>query len=159
MDFGLKCNYREEPLMSQFTKNLELDGVINSGITDPSRRTESTHFDQRRTLDASGVVVVAASSREYAADGIYGISDYYQLTVNATGIMRVSIRNQNSCGNVIVLDAYGSGVLSAAPSKFSTRATAVTTTTINSSGTYYTYVQLKGRSGAEYRVGIDVTSA
>lgn len=144
--------------MSQFTKNLELDSVINSGLTDPSRRTESTHFDQRRTLDASGVVVVAASSREYAADGIYGISDYYQLTVNATGILRVSIRNQNSCGDVIIVNSAGSQVLTASPSKYSARATSVASTTINSSGNYYSYIQLKGRSGAEYRVGIDVTS-
>lgn len=145
--------------MSQFTKNLELDSVINSGLTDPSRRTESTHFDQRRTLDASGVVVVGAYSREYAADGAYGISDYYQLTFNATGILRVSIRNQNSCGDVIILDSAGSRVLTASPSKYSSRATAVASTTINTSGNYYSYIQLKGRSGAEYRVGIDVTSS
>jgi len=144
--------------MSQFTKNLELDGVLNSGLTDPSRRVASTHFDQRRTLDASGVVVVAASSREYAADGIYGISDYYNLTVNATGILRVDIRNQNSCGDVIILDSAGTEVLTASPSKFSTRATSVSSTTINSSGTYYSYIQLKGRSGSEYRVGVSVTS-
>lgn len=145
--------------MSQFTKNLELDSVINSGLTDPSRRVESTHFDQRRTLDASGVVVVAASSREYAADGLYGISDYYQLTVNATGIMRVNIRNQNSCGDVIVLNSAGTQVMTASPSKFSSRANSTTSTTINTSGTYFTYIQLKGRSGAEYRIGIDVTSS
>lgn len=144
--------------MSQFTKNLELDSVINSGLTDPSRRTESTHFDQRRTLDASGVVVVAASRREYAADGIYGISDYYQLTLNATGILRVDIRNQNSCGDVIVLNGSGLPVLTASPSKFSSRATSKASTTVNTSGTYFTYIQLKGRSGAEYRIGIDVTN-
>ena len=146
-------------VVAQYTKNLELDGVINSGITDPTRRTESTHFDQRRTLDASGVVVVTSANREYAADGIYGISDYYQLTFNATGILRVDIRNQNSCGNVVILNAAGQEVLNAAPSKFSSRATATTSTTINTSGTYFTYIQLKGRSGAEYRVGINVTSA
>lgn len=145
--------------MSQFTKNLELDSVINSGLTDPSRRTESTHFDQRRTLDASGVVVVGASSREYAADGAYGISDYYRLTFNATGILRVSIRNQNSCGDVIILNSAGTQVLTASPSKYSPRATTVASTTINTSGDYYSYIQLKGRSGAEYRVGIDVTSS
>lgn len=145
--------------MSQFTKNLELDSVINSGLTDPSRRTESTHFDQRRTLDASGVVVVAASSREYAADGLYGISDYYQLTLNATGILRVDIRNQNSCGPVVVLNGSGTPVLTANPSKFSSRATSTASTTINTSGTYFTYIQLKGRSGAEYRIGIDVTAS
>lgn len=144
--------------MSQFTKNLELDGVINSGITDPARRTGSTHFDQRRTLDASGVVVVGSASRQYAADGIYGISDYYRLTVNATGILRVNIRNQNSCGDVVVLDSTGTEVLTASPSKFSARATAVTSTTINTSGSYHTYIQLKGRSGSEYRVGVSVTS-
>lgn len=144
--------------MSQFTKNLELDAVINSGITDPSRRTTSTHFDQRRTLNASGVVVVGASARQYAADGIYGISDYYNLTVNATGILRVNIRNQNSCGDVVVLNPAGEEVLTASPSKYSTRANSVTSTTINTSGAYSTYIQLKGRSGAEYRVGISVTS-
>lgn len=144
--------------MAQYTKNLELNSVINSGITDPSRRTTSTHFDQRRTLDASGVVVVTSANRTYAADGIYGIADYYQLTVNATGILRVDIRNQNSCGDVVILDSAGSEVLVASPSKFSTRATAVTSTTINSSGTYATYIQLKGRSGSEYRVGINVSS-
>jgi len=144
--------------VAQYTKNLELNSVINSGITDPSRRTTSTHFDQRRTLDASGVVVVTSANRTYAADGIYGIADYYQLTVNATGILRVDIRNQNSCGDVVILDSAGSEVLVASPSKFSTRATAVTSTTINSSGTYATYIQLKGRSGSEYRVGINVSS-
>jgi hypothetical protein len=145
--------------MSQFTKNLELDGVLNSGLTDTSRRVASTHFDQRRTLDASGVVVVSSSSREYAADGIYGISDYYKLTLNATGILRVDIRNQNSCGDIIVLNSAGTEVLTASPSKYSTRATTTSSTTINSSGTYYTYIQLKGRSGSEYRVGVNVTSA
>lgn len=144
--------------MAQYTKNLELNTVLNSGLTDPSRRVASTHFDQRRTLDASGVMVVTSQNRTYAADGIYGISDYYQLTVNATGILRVDIRNQNSCGDVIVLDSTGSEVLVASPSKFSTRATAVTSTTINTSGTYATYIQLKGRSGSEYRVGINVSS-
>lgn len=144
--------------MAQYTKNLELDGVLNSGLTDPSRRTGSTHFDQRRTLDASGVVVVTSANRTYAADGIYGIADYYQLTVNATGILRVDIRNQNSCGDVVVLDSTGIEVLVASPSKYSTRATTTTSTTINSSGTYATYIQLKGRSGSEYRVGINVSS-
>jgi len=144
--------------VAQYTKNLELNSVLNSGLTDPSRRVCSTHFDQRRTLDASGVVVVTSANRTYAADGIYGIADYYQLTVNATGILRVDIRNQNSCGDVVVLDSAGSEVLVASPSKFSTRATAVTSTTINSSGTYATYIQLKGRSGSEYRVGINVSS-
>ena len=144
--------------MAQYTKNLELDSVINSGITDPTRRTESTHFDQRRTLDSSGVVVVTSENREYAADGMYGISDVYKLTVNATGILRVDIRNQNSCGPVVVLDSAGTAVLTANPSKFSSRATSTTTTTINTSGTYYTYNHLKGRSGCEYRVGINVTS-
>ena len=104
-------------------------------------------------------MVVTSSSREYAADGIYGISDYYQLTLNATGILRVDIRNQNSCGDVIVLNSAGTEVLTASPSKYSTRATTTSSTTVNSSGTYYTYIQLKGRSGSEYRVGVNVTSA
>lgn len=144
--------------MAQYTKNLELDYVINSGIQDPARRTESSHFDQRRTLDSSGVVVVTSENREYAADGMYGISDVYKLTVNATGILRVDIRNHNSCGPVVVLNSAGAEVLTAKPSKFSSRATSTTTTTINTSGTYYTYIQLKGRSGCEYRVGVCVTS-
>lgn len=142
--------------MSQFTKNLELNSVVNSGLTDPARRTNSTHFDQRRTLNASGVVVVGTSSRTYAADGAYGISDYYPLTVNATGILQVDIRDQNSCGTVIILDSTGTEVMTAAPSKFSSRNSSITQTRIASSGAYYTYIQLKGRSGTEYRIGIDV---
>lgn len=144
--------------MSQFTKNLELDSVINSGITDPARRVASTHFDQRRTVNASGVVVVASSARQYAADGLYGISDYYNLTINATGILRVNILNQNSCGDVVIIDPTGNEVLTASPSKFSARASSVSSATINTSGAYSTYIQLKGRSGSEYRVGITVTS-
>lgn len=142
--------------MSQFTKNLELNTVVNSGLTDPSRRTNSTHFDQRRTLNASGVVVVNTTARTYAADGAYGISDYYPLTVNATGILQVDIRDQNSCGTVIILDSAGSEVMTAAPSKFSSRDSSITQIRIASSGDYYAYIQLKGRSGTEYRIGIDV---
>ena len=142
--------------MSQFTKNLELNSVVNSGLTDPSRRTGSTHFDQRRTLNASGVVVVGANSRTYAADGAYGIADYYPLTVNATGILQVDIRDQNSCGDVIILNSAGTEVMTASPSKFSSRNSSITQQRIASSGAYYAYIQLKGRSGTEYRIGIDV---
>lgn len=142
--------------MSQFTKNLELNSVVNSGLTDPSRRTGSTHFDQRRTLNASGVVVVGDNSRTYAADGAYGIADYYPLTVNATGILQVDIRDQNSCGDVIILNSAGTEVMTASPSKFSSRNSSITQQRIASSGAYYAYIQLKGRSGTEYRIGIDV---
>jgi hypothetical protein len=144
--------------MSQFTKNLELDSVVNSGLTDSSRRDYSTHFDQRRTVNASGVVLVTSASREYAADGFFGLADYYALTVNATGVLRVNIRDQNSCGNVLILNNSGQVVMTAPPSKYSARANATTTTNISSSGSYYAYIQVKGRSGAEYRVGIDVTA-
>lgn len=145
--------------MGQFTKNLELDNLLASGVSTNSYRSCSTSFDQRRSLNASGVVVIDSSQREYAADGVYGISDYYQLTVNATGVMRVNIREVNSCGNVIVLNAAGTEVMTASPSKFSSRSNSVTTANINSSGTYYTYIQLKGRSGAQYKIGLDVTPA
>lgn len=145
--------------MGQFTKNLELDNLLASGVSTDSYRSCSTSFDQRRSLNASGVVVIDSSQREYAADGVYGISDYYQLTVNATGVMRVNIREVNSCGNVIVLNAAGTEVMTASPSKFSSRSNSVTTANINSSGTYYTYIQLKGRSGAQYKIGLDVTPA
>jgi hypothetical protein len=145
--------------VSQFTKNKELDSVLSSGVSTTSQRAYSTSFDQRRTLDASGVVVVGTNSRTYAADGAYGIADYYPLTVNATGLLQVNIRDQNSCGDVIILDSNGTEVMTASPSKFSSRANSVTTQRIGSSGTYYGYIQLKGRSGAEYRIGIDVIEA
>ena len=135
--------------MSQFTKNLELDSVVNSGLTDSSQRDYSTHFDQRRTVTAS---------REYAADGSFGLADYYALTVNATGVLRVNIRDQNSCGDVLILNNSGQVVMTAPPSKFSSRDNSTTTTNISSSGSYYAYIQVKGRSGTEYRVGIDVTA-
>lgn len=145
--------------MSQFTKNKELDNLLASGVSTDSYRAYSTAFDQRRTLNASGVVVVDADSRTYAADGAYGISDYYKLTVNATGLLQVNIRDQHSCGRVIVLNSAGASVMEASPSKYSSRANSVTTQRIASSGTYFTYIQLKDRSAAEYRIGIDVIEA
>jgi hypothetical protein len=145
--------------VSQFTKNKELDNVLSSGVSTTQYRAYSTAFDQRRSLNASGVVVVNTTARTYAADGAYGISDYYPLTVNATGLLQVNIRDQNSCGDVIILDSTGAEVMTASPSKFSSRDNSVTTQRIGSSGTYYTYIQLKGRSGAEYRIGIDVIEA
>ena len=144
--------------MAQFTKDSELDTTLASGLTSTDRRTESTHFDQRRTLDASGVVVNTAQAVTYVADGRYGISDYYPLTFNATGILQVNIRDQNSCGDVIILNASGTEVLTASPSKFSSRNNSVTTTTINASGTHYAYIQLLGRSSSEYKVGIRLSS-
>lgn len=142
--------------MSQFTKDSELDSTLASGIQSSDRRSGSTHFDQRRTLDASGVVVDTANAVTYIADGNYGISDYYPLTFNATGILQINIREQNSCGDVIILDSSGAEVLKASPSKYSSRNNAVTTTTVNASGAHYAYVQLKGRSGSEYKIGIDL---
>lgn len=143
--------------MSQFTKNLELDVVLASGVsTGGLQRDTSTHFDQRRVVSNSGVVVDTQTSREYVADGFYSISDYYPLTLNATGILQVNIRNINSVGNVAILNSAGSLVMEAKPSKLSSRNNAVTTTTINASGAHYMYVALKGRSGCEYRVGVDV---
>jgi hypothetical protein len=142
--------------MTQFSKNLELDPTLASGVSSSSQRSISTHFDQRRTLDASGVVITSASAREYIADGLYGISDYYPLTVNATGILQVDIRDQRECGDVIILDSAGSEVMVASPSKYSRRNSTVTQQRIAASGSYAAYIQLKGRTGSEYRIGIDV---
>jgi hypothetical protein len=142
--------------MTQFAKNLELDSTLASGISTTSQRSTSTHFDQRRSLNASGVVVVAAGAREYIADGLYGISDYYPLTVNATGILQVDIRNQRECGDVIILNSAGTEVMTASPSKYSSRSATVTQQRIAASGSYAAYIQLKGRTGSEYRIGIEV---
>ena len=133
--------------------------MLSSGVSTTEYRAYSTAFDQRRSLNASGVVVVNTTARTYTADGAYGISDYYPLTVNATGLLQVNIRDQNSCGDVIILDSSGNEVMTASPSKLSSRANSTTTQRIGSSGTYYTYIQLRGRSGAEYRIGIDVIEA
>ncbi len=142
--------------MSQFTKNLELNNILASGVSTANQRSTSTHFDQRRQLNASGVVVNTARSRTYAADGLYGISDYYQLAVNGTGILQVDIRDHNNCGDVIILNASGVEVMTASPSKLSSRKTTITQQRISASGTHYAYIQVKGRSGCEYRVGIDL---
>lgn len=142
--------------MSQFTKNLELDNILASGVSTTSQRPTSTHFDQRRQLNASGVVVTTATSRTYAADGIYGISDYYPLVVNGTGVLQVDIRDHNNCGDVIILDSAGAEVMVASPSKYSSRKTSITQQRIAASGVHYAYIQVKGRSGCEYRVGIDL---
>lgn len=145
--------------MSQFTKDSELDSTLASGLQSSTFRTGSTHFDQRRTLDASGVVINTAQARTYIADGKYGIADYYPLTFNATGILQVNIRDINSCGDVVILNAAGTEVMTASPSKFSSRDNSVTRTTINASGTHYAYIQLLGRSGSEYKVGISLSSS
>jgi len=101
----------------------------------------------------------AGQARTYVADGNYGIADYYPLTFNATGILQVNIRDINSCGDVIILNAAGTEVMTASPSKFSSRDNSVTRTTINASGTHYAYIQLLGRSGSEYKVGISLSSS
>ncbi len=142
--------------MSQFAKDSELDSTLASGIQNSLGRTVSTSFDQRRTLNASGVVVDTRNTVTYVADGNYGLADYYPLTFNATGILQVSIRDQSECGDVIILNSAGAEVLKASPSAYSSRANAITTTTVNASGSHYAYVQLKGRNGAKYRVGIDL---
>jgi len=142
--------------MTQFAKNLELDSTLASGLSTTSQRSTSTHYDQRRSLNASGVVVLAAGSREYIADGLYGISDYYPLTVNATGILQVDIRNQRECGDMVILNSAGTEVMTASPSKYSSRSATVTQQRIAASGSYAAYIQLKGRTGSEYRIGIEV---
>ncbi len=142
--------------MSQFTKNLELNNILASGVSTTSQRPTSTHFDQRRQLNASGVVVNTTASRLYTADGRYGIADYYPLAVNGTGVLQVDIRDHNNCGDVIILNSAGVEVMKASPSKLSSRKTAVTQQRITASGTHYAYIQVKGRSGCEYRVGIDL---
>lgn len=143
--------------MSQFTKNLELDSTLASGIQNSLGRVSSSHFDQRRTFNASGVVVDTAGALTYVADGMYSIADYYPLTFNATGILQVDIRQQRGCGEVVVLDSSGAQVLLAKPSKLSSRNTATTTTTINASGQHYAYIELKGRNGTEYKIGMQLS--
>jgi hypothetical protein len=140
--------------VSQFTKNQELDSTLASGIQNNLGRDASTHFDQRRTLDASGIVVNSAGAQTYVADGIYNLADYYPLTFNATGILRVDIRQQRECGDVVILNSSGVAVITAKPNNRSSRASAVTSTTINASGQYYAYIELKGRTGSEYKVGM-----
>lgn len=145
--------------MSEFTKDKELDTTLSSGVTAADRRSGSTHFDQRRTLDASGVVIDEAGSRLYVADGAFNLSDYYPLTFNATGILAVTVREQRGCGNVTILDAAGTTVIDAAPSKYSSRANSTSTTTINASGQHYCYIEVFGRSGTTYKVGVDLYSS
>lgn len=142
--------------MSQFAKNSELDSTLASGIQNSLGRVYSTSFDQHRTLNTSGVVVDTANTVTYVADGNYGLADYYPLTFNATGILQVSIRDHNGCGDVVILNSAGTEVLTASPSAYSSRNNAVTTTTVNASGAHYAYVKIKGRNGTKYRVGIDL---
>ena len=143
--------------MSEFSKNLELDVVLASGTsTGGLQRTESSHFDQRRLVSGSGVVVDTANSKEYTVDGYFGLSDYYPLTVNGTGILQVNIRDQNNVRDVIILSSTGAPVVYAKPSKFSSRNNSTTQTRIAASGAHYLYIELNGRSGSEYRIGVDL---
>ena len=144
--------------MSELTRDLELNSVLASGVSDAGQRSGSTNFQQRRVISpvASGVIVDAATAEYDTADGKYGISDYYRFVATATGVMHVNIREQNSLRNVIVLDSTGTEVMTAEPSKYSSRANSVTTQRIASSGLYYMYIQSGGRSSAEYRIDVDV---
>ncbi len=142
--------------MAQFTKDSELDTTLGSGITATDRRTCSTHFDQRRVLNASGVVINTATSKTYTSDGFYKLSDYYPLTFNATGILQVNIREQRNCGGVVILNSAGNPVIEASPSKLSSRKNSVTTATVNASGAHYAYVELYGRNSSTYKIGIDL---
>lgn len=142
--------------MSEFTRDLELNAILASGVSSTDQRSNSTSFQQRRTVGASGVTVNTASARYDTADGIYGISDYYNIVATATGVMYVGIREQRSVRSVIILDSAGDEVLTAEPSKLSRRNNAVSSKRIASSGNYYMYIQADGRNSAEYRVDVDV---
>lgn len=144
--------------MSELARDLELNSVLASGVSDAGQRSGSTNFQQRRVISpvASGVIVDAATAKYDTADGKYGISDYYRFVATATGVMHVNIREQNSLRNVIVLDSTGTEVMEAEPSKYSRRDNSVTSQRIASSGLYYMYIQTGGRSSAEYRIDVDV---
>jgi hypothetical protein len=143
--------------MSEFSKDLELDVVLASGTsTSGLQRTTSSHFDQRRQVNGSGVVVDTANSKKYTSDGFFNLSDYYPITVNGTGILQVNIRDQINVKQVVVLDASGEFVSFAKASKLSHRNNSTTQQRITSSGSYYMYIELEGRSSAEYRIGVDV---
>jgi len=144
--------------VSEISRDLELNYVLASGITDASQRSNSTNFQQRRSINptASGVIIDMTNAKYDTADGIYGISDYYPFAALATGVMYVNIRENHGTQSVIVLDPSGSGVLTAQPSKFSSRANSVTSARIGTSGMYYMYVQSNGRNSAEYRIDVDV---
>lgn len=143
--------------MSELSKNLELNVVLASGTsTGGTQRSTSSHFDQRRQVSGSGVVVDTTTSKKYTAEGYFALSDYYPLTINGTGILQVNIRDQNSVRDVVILNSSGTPVIYAKPSKFSYRANSVTQQRISASGTHYMYIELNGRSGCEYRIGVDV---
>jgi len=143
--------------MSEFSKNQELDVVLASGTsTGGLQRTTSSHFDQRRQVSGSGVGVDATNSKKYTVDGYFGLSDYYPLTVNGTGILQVNIRDQNNVRDVVILNSAGAPVVYAKPSKLSHRKNSTTQTRISASGSHYMYIELNGRSGCEYRIGVDV---
>lgn len=143
--------------MSELSKNLELDVVLASGTsTGGAQRTTSSHFDQRRQVSGSGVVVNTATSKKYTAEGYFALSDYYPLAINGTGILQVNIRDQIGVRDVVILNAAGAPVVYAKPSKLSSRNNSVTQQRISASGTHYMYIELNGRSGCEYRIGVDV---
>jgi hypothetical protein len=143
--------------MSEFSKNLELDVVLASGTsTGGLQRTTSSHFDQRRQVSGSGVVVDTTNSKKYLAEGYFALSDFYPLTINGTGILQVNIRDQFGVRSVVVLNTSGTEVMSAKPSKLSSRKNFVNQQRISASGTHYMYIELNGRSGCEYRIGVDI---
>lgn len=142
--------------MSELTRDLELNAILASGVSQDAQRSGSTHFQQRRTSSSSGVVIDATSAAYDVADGLYGISDYYKFQATATGVMYVNIRENHGVQNIIVLNTAGDEVMVAEPSKYSSRDNSVTSQRIATSGNYYMYIQANGRSSSKYRIDVDV---
>ena len=131
--------------MSELSKNLELDVVLASGTsTSGAQRTTSSHFDQRRQVNGSGVVVNTTNSKKYTAEGYFALSDYYPLTINGTGILQVNIRDQNGVRDVVILNGSGTEIMSAKPSKLSSRNNSTTQKRISASGLITCTLSLKG---------------
>jgi hypothetical protein len=142
--------------MSEFAKNSEFNSTLQTGVRSFNQRTCSTSFDQRRVVSSSGVVVNLAGSKTYQSDGSYGLSDYYPLTVTATGLLQVDLQNQRNCGDVIILDAAGSEVMIVSPTQADEWGSTVSQKAINSSGLYSAYIQVRGRSSAKYVIDVSV---
>lgn len=127
--------------MAEATFNREL-GAAPAGIT---------RFGQFRTDDGSNVTV--DSYRTFAADGILGLADVYEVTYGATGTATFTLDPEAfGVSGVAVFKADGTVGAEIKAPKMSRRSSTSATYSVNSADTATVYVYRKGRSETEYRI-------
>ena len=157
-------NQTPQPILNRAIRGFKtVSGVFGQGVP-TSGRLNSVEFDQRRIIPGSGLKVETADQNAislYDDAGLYGLSDYYPISVLATGTLQVQTTNYQQLGVVSVVSPDGELFLELPPDPFSNIpknnvATALIDGVTNTSGTYGLYIGLNGRSSSSYNCEIQV---